>query len=197
MDGVLIDAREWHYQALNEALALFIEPIHRDEHLTRFDGLPTRVKLELLEADGRLPKSLFSIVEEVKQERTLRLAARFCRPRVEHLILIGWLKNLGLKIGVATNSIRLTSDAMLTWAGVRDSMDVILTNEHVKLPKPSPEIYRMAAELLGLLPDEVLVIEDNQNGVEAAIAAGCHVRRVESPKDVSITKFLSERYLEN
>lgn len=197
MDGVLIDAREWHFHALNEALALFIKPIHREEHLERFDGLPTKVKLEILEREERLPRSLFEIVGAVKQERTLRLAARFCRPTVEHLILIGWLKSIGLKMGVATNSIGLTTDAMLTWAGVRDSMDLILTNEDVVQPKPSPEIYLLAAERLGFSPEELLVIEDNENGVKAAHAAGCKVRRVESPQDLNISTFLSERLIED
>jgi len=195
MDGVLIDAREWHYQALNEALALFIEPIDPAEHAARFDGLPTQVKLEMLEAEGRLPRALFKIVGEVKQERTLRLAATFCRPRVDHLILIGWLKNLGLKIGVATNSIRLTTDAMLTWAGVRESMDIVLTNEDVAKPKPSPEIYLKAAERFGLSPEQLLVLEDNQNGIEAATAAGCTVYQVNNPDDLSIARFLNEGIL--
>ena len=125
------------------------------------------------------------------------MAARFCRPTVEHLILIGWLKSIGVKMGVATNSIRLTTDAMLTWAGVRDSMDLILTNEDVVQPKPSPEIYLLAAERFGFSPEELLVIEDNENGVKAAHAAGCKVRRVDTPQDLSISTFLSERLIED
>ena len=111
--------------------------------------------------------------------------------------MIGWLKSIGLKMGVATNSIRLTTDAMLTWAGVRDSMDLILTNEDVVQPKPSPEIYLLAAERLGFSPEELLVIEDNENGVKAAHAAGCKVRRVETPQDLNISTFLSERLIED
>ena len=48
MDGVLIDAREWHYRSLNEALQLFGKTITRDDHLDNFDGLPTKTKLEKL-----------------------------------------------------------------------------------------------------------------------------------------------------
>lgn len=48
MDGVLIDAREWHYDALNQALALFGFGITRQEHENYYDGLPTRVKLQRL-----------------------------------------------------------------------------------------------------------------------------------------------------
>ena len=47
MDGVLIDAKEWHYEALNNALQLFGYKISREDHLATFDGLPTREKLRL------------------------------------------------------------------------------------------------------------------------------------------------------
>lgn len=46
MDGVLIDAKDWHYEALNKALGLFGLGISRYDHLHTFDGLPTNVKLE-------------------------------------------------------------------------------------------------------------------------------------------------------
>lgn len=48
MDGVLIDAKEWHYEALNKALKLFGMEISRYDHLNTFDGLPTKVKLMML-----------------------------------------------------------------------------------------------------------------------------------------------------
>ena len=48
MDGVLIDAKEWHYEALNNALKLFGYKISRHDHLVTFDGLPTRAKLQMM-----------------------------------------------------------------------------------------------------------------------------------------------------
>ena len=48
MDGVLIDAKDWHYEALNKALGLFGMEINRYDHLNTFDGLPTKVKLQML-----------------------------------------------------------------------------------------------------------------------------------------------------
>ena len=45
MDGVLIEAKDWHYEALNRALGLFGFGISRYEHLTTYDGLPTRCTL--------------------------------------------------------------------------------------------------------------------------------------------------------
>ncbi len=64
MDGVLIDAREWHYLALNRALQLFGKEISREDHLANFDGLPTRKKLERLSVDRGLPTELHEFIND-------------------------------------------------------------------------------------------------------------------------------------
>lgn len=191
MDGVLIDAREWHYEALNDALRIFDAEIQRQEHLERFNGLPTRVKLQQLSQEGRLPAHLHSMVEDIKQERTLREIARLCFPRIEHLLMMSWLKKRGVQVGVATNSIRETATSMLTFAGLIDSIDVLVTNEDVKRSKPAPDIYVLACARLGVSVNDVLVIEDNDYGVESARAAGCSVIQVEGVEEVSTTLFAS------
>ena len=65
MDGVLIDAREWHYQSLNKALQLFGKGISRQDHLDNFDGLPTE-KLERLSSNRGLPHELHEFVNDLK-----------------------------------------------------------------------------------------------------------------------------------
>ena len=44
LDGVLIEAKDWHYESLNRALGLFGLEIPRDDHLVTYDGLPTKKK---------------------------------------------------------------------------------------------------------------------------------------------------------
>ena len=92
MDGVLIDATEWHYEALNESLEIFGFSIPRDEHLNRFNGMTTRSKLEILSEEKNLPRGLHDIISDIKQDRTLRIAARMCFPNASHLILLSSLK---------------------------------------------------------------------------------------------------------
>lgn len=186
MDGVLIDARDWHYRALNEALALFGTSIPYEEHLGRFNGLPTKEKLLILSAEGRLPEHLHSLVNDVKQERTLREAAALCFPVIEHLLLIAWLRSHGVRVGVATNSIRATSTTMLQFAGILPHLDCLVTNEDVSQAKPSPEIYSRSCQELEVSPHSALVIEDHAIGVRAAQDAGCHVIQVDGPEDVTI-----------
>lgn len=190
MDGVLIDAREWHFQALNDALELFGFSIDRYAHEERFNGLPTRVKLEILSKEFGLPRSLHHLINTVKQERTLRIAAAKCYPRAQHLILISALKRAGIKVGVATNSIRQTTEAMLSYAGILPLVDTIVTNQDVKFAKPNPEIYLLAMERLGGISRHTLVIEDNAHGIASAKAAGCLVAEVASPDDVHLERLM-------
>jgi HAD superfamily hydrolase (TIGR01509 family) len=190
MDGVLIDAREWHFQALNEALELFGFSIDRYTHEERFNGLPTKIKLEILSNEFGLPRSLHGLINTVKQERTLRIAAANCYPRAQHLILISALKRGGINVGVATNSVRKTTEAMLTYAGILPLMDCVVTNQDIELAKPSPEIYLLAMERIGATPSRTLVVEDNANGIAAAKAAGCQVIEVAGPDEVHIERLI-------
>ena len=90
MDGVLIDATEWHYEALNESLEIFGFTISRDEHQKRFNGMTTRSKLEILTVEKNLPRGLHKIISDIKQDRTLRIAARMCFPNAAHLLHCEW-----------------------------------------------------------------------------------------------------------
>jgi beta-phosphoglucomutase len=186
MDGVLIDAREWHYLALNQALAPFNLEISESEHEKRFNGLSTAQKLRILSEETGLPKEMHPIISEVKQDRTLRLAATFCYPNVQHQILLSRLKVIGLKLGLYTNSIRQTTEYMLRHAQIDKYLDSIVTNQDVMNPKPAPDGYLLSAKNLGLLPSEILVIEDGEYGIQAARDAGCHILEVNGPDDVSI-----------
>ena len=186
MDGVLIDATEWHYDALNEALEIFGFEIGREEHLARFNGMTTRKKLEILSLEKGLPRELHEIISEVKQDRTLRIAARKCFPTAAHLILLSTLKNQGMKVGVVTNSIRMTTEFMLQYSGVAKFLDVLVTNEDVENPKPAPDGYLLAMKKLGSNPANTVVVEDGMHGIQAAKAAGARVVEVRDPGDVSL-----------
>lgn len=185
MDGVLIDARLWHYEALNEALQIFGIRISDQEHELKFDGLPTKRKLSILVSEGILPEPLTSAVESIKQERTMRAAARLCFPRIENLLMLAALKQQGFKLAVATNSIRKTAEGFLGYAGILSFFDAVVSNEDVEMPKPAPDVYLAASAGLGLSPEECLAIEDNQYGIAAAKSAGCKVAILGDPGDLN------------
>lgn len=192
MDGVLIDAKDWHYEALNRALSLFGLAISRFDHLHTFDGLPTRVKLQLLSEQNYLPKNLHSFINEIKQSYTQELIATRCKPTYCHEYALSHLKTDGYKIAVCSNSIRKTIEAMMEKAALIKYLDLIVSNEDVKNAKPDPEIYKNAIRTFCLEPCECLVLEDNPNGVQAGLASGAHVLRVASVYDVNYTNIINE-----
>ncbi len=185
MDGVLIDARDWHYDALNQALALFGVAIARHEHLSKFDGLPTRDKLSILSAEKGLPAALHGFINQLKQKYTLDIVCRHCRPVFHHEFALSRLRHEGYRLAVASNSIRDSIEVMLSRANLLDNFEFFLSNQDVSRGKPAPEIYQKAISRLGLLPQQCLVVEDNENGIRAATDSGAHVMRVDAVSDVN------------
>jgi len=185
MDGVLIDAKEWHYEALNRALGLFEFHINRYEHLVTFDGLPTRDKLAMLTKDRGLPLGLHDVINNLKQKYTMEIVHRECKPTFQHEYALSKLKARGYKLALASNSVRNSVEVMMKKSGLDRFLDAMVSNEDVKKGKPDPEMYLKATELLGLKPAECLVVEDNENGIKAARDAGCHVMVVRDVLDVT------------
>ena len=160
MDGVLVDAREWHYDALNLALSPFDAEITAKDHSLKFDGLSTKTKLKLLSEDSIIPRSMIPVIEKIKQDRTLRLAAERSFPNVKHQVLLTRLQKKGIRMSVVTNSIRASAEYMLNESKILKFFEFIITNEDVSEPKPNPEGYLLAVEKLKLLPRDILVVED-------------------------------------
>lgn len=185
MDGVLIEAKDWHYEALNQALSLFGFEISRFEHLTVYDGLPTKTKLQRLTKEKGLPQHLHSFINKMKQNYTVNLIHNLCRPTFIHEYALSRLKKEGYKLALASNSIRKTIDLMMNKANLEDYFDLTLSNQDVTHPKPDPEIYTKAIEMLGFNPSECVVVEDNENGIRAAQGAGAHVLVVQDVTDVT------------
>ena len=185
MDGVLIDAKEWHYQALNKALAVFGEEIEFSEHQSTYDGLPTKSKLDLLSESGRLPYKLHDFINELKQKYTMEITAVKCKPKFIHQYALSKLKEEGYKIALASNSVRKTIKSMMELSKLGKFLDFYLSNEDVENPKPNPEIYLKALYKLNLTAKEVIIIEDNDHGIEAANSAGANVLKVKSVNEVN------------
>ena len=198
MDGVLVDAREWHYLALNRALNLFGFSISPEDHLAVFDGLPTRKKLEMLTNQRGLPEGLHDFINQLKQKYTIEMIHEYCRPTFRHEYALQQLRKRNYKLGLASNSILATIDLIMEKTYLKEYLDAVISAENVRNGKPDPEIYTTIFKTLGVEASEVIVIEDNDNGILAATSSGAHVLKVENPNQVnfeSIEIFISE--LEN
>ena len=190
MDGVLIDAKDWHYEALNKALGLFGIEISRYDHLHTFDGLPTKVKLQMLSESYYLPEQLHSFINEMKQQYTVDIIYQKCHPMFNNEYALSKLHNEGYRIAVCSNSIRNTIQLMMDKASLTPYLDLIVSNEDVTNAKPDPEMYLTAMGKFGLKPEECIVVEDNPNGIQAGIASGASVLEVATVYDVNYANII-------
>jgi HAD superfamily hydrolase (TIGR01509 family) len=191
MDGVLIEAKDWHYEALNRALDLFGMKISRLDHLETFDGLPTRKKLELLTMERGLPSELHDFINEMKQQYTTEIVHTQCKPQFHHEFALATLKSMGYKLAVCSNSVRNSVELMMQKASLDKYLDLMVSNQDVTKGKPDPEMYLKAMSMLGLDASECLIVEDNENGIRAAKASGGGLLVVREVTDTNIDNILN------
>jgi HAD superfamily hydrolase (TIGR01509 family) len=182
LDGVLVEAKNIHYESFNRALGQYA--ITWEEHLSVYDGLKTNQKLDILHERKGLPKESFKRIWEDKQKYTLE-SLHELNPSTQLQVCMDLLISQGYKIGVCSNSIRKTVLTVLSKFNIIDKFDLILSNEDVKNSKPHPEIYWKAISEIGVLPEETLIVEDSPYGLLAASRSNSHILRVNTPKDVT------------
>jgi HAD superfamily hydrolase (TIGR01509 family) len=193
LDGVLVEAKEIHYNTLNQALMEVGEEyvISEAEHLSTYDGLKTTQKLEMLTKNKGLNPTLYDDIWFRKQHLTIEAISEL-QPDLQKIELFKELRNRGYKLACASNSIRRSVLVMLAKIGIIEYMDLIISNEDVKNSKPHPEMYWKAMSMMGYLPEETLIVEDSPHGLLAASRSRASVLRVDNPKDLTLEKITNK-----
>jgi HAD superfamily hydrolase (TIGR01509 family) len=189
LDGVLIDAKKLHYDALNEALGEEYA-ISEDEHMNVYDGHKTIQKLQMLTEHKGLPAELHQKLNEDKQKITIKLISQL-QPIPELVHLFRELEERGYKIAVCSNSVRRTVLTALAKTELMEYCSIVISNEDVKNSKPHPEMYWKAMSMLGVLPEESLIVEDSPPGLLAAQRSKANYVRVDNPYDVTREKIFA------
>lgn len=198
LDGVLVDAKTIHYDALNGALGKDYE-ISWAEHLSKYDGLKTNQKLQMITSEKGLDQSLHKMIWETKQKITIEKLSSL-KPSNQLKECMKSLSEKGYKIGCCSNSIRKTVLTVLSKLGIIEYFDLILSNEDIKNSKPHPEIYWKAISMMGFLPEETIIVEDSPVGLLAASKTNSKVIRVKSPDDITyenLYKHFNDTYMNN
>lgn len=189
LDGVLIDAKNIHFECLNQALESIDSKfcISFNEHLSLYDGLKTTEKLKMLTKNKGLLESDYSKVWNLKQELTQQQLLTI-QPNQNLIDLFSYLYSKKFKIACCSNSIRKTVLLVLSRLGIIQYFDLIVSNEDVKNSKPFPEIYWKAMTEFGVLPEETLVVEDSPIGLLGATRCGASILRVDNSEDLTLEK---------
>ena len=182
LDGVLVEAKNIHFDALNKALGDYA--ISWNEHLSTYDGLKTSQKLDMLTKEKGLPIEEHQRIWEDKQKYTLQMLNNL-QPDTHLQEVIGALSDCDYKLAVASNSIRKTVVTVLAKLGIIEHFDLIISNEDVVNSKPHPEMYWTAMSKMKCLPEETLIVEDSPYGLLAAARSKSYILRVKNPKEVT------------
>jgi HAD superfamily hydrolase (TIGR01509 family) len=189
LDGVLVEAKEIHYNTLNQALKeidnKFI--ITEAEHLSIYDGLKTSQKLEILTKNKGLHPEFHEQIWFRKQFLTIEAISQL---KVDDRLvsIFKELRDKGYQLACCSNSVRRSVLVMLSKIGIIEYMDLILSNEDIKNSKPHPEIYWKTMSMMGILPEETLIVEDSPHGLLAASRSRANVLRVNNPQDLTLEK---------
>jgi HAD superfamily hydrolase (TIGR01509 family) len=186
-DGVIVDTeRDGHRVAFNETFAEFGFPTVWDEtcyhELLQVGGGKERMRHHWMTKGFGVPIPPDQI-DEVIHKLHLRKTERFVgliergalplRPGVHRLMREA--QAAGVVLGVCTTSNERSARAITGCLLPDISFGVILAGDVVPRKKPDPAIYLLAAERLGLAPEDCLVVEDSNIGARAACGAGCAV----------------------
>ena len=167
-DGVLVDSESASAAAWQAALARF------DYHIdaATFAGFVGTTDRALAVAfAARVGAGVEEVLDAAEEEMRL-IAGQGLNAFPDALALV---ERLTLPIGVASNSDRWRLEVVLSAAGVRPLFDITVAGDEVANPKPAPDVYLRVATLLGITPEDCVVIEDSPTGVVSARAAAMRV----------------------
>ncbi len=188
LDGVLVDTKQIHFEALNESLKKYnFKQISIDDHIKVYDGLPTIEKLKILEKKKILSKKYFKKLNSYKQKITTNILKKRIKKN-KKIIKIMQNLNKKYKIAVATNAVNSTLKICLDKLGISKYIDYKLSNEDINNPKPNPEIYLKIFIKFGIYPSEALIIEDSHYGREAAISSGAKLLPIKKIEELNLKK---------
>lgn len=161
--------------------------ITEDEQRKIYEAISTKQKLRILTERKGLKVDLYDQIFTDKQNNTVEMLQSLSIDQT----LIDYfttLKKNGITVAVASNSIRNTIDICLQKLGVYDLVDLILSNEDVKYPKPHPEIYWKVMSYFGAIPSNTVIFEDSIVGKLSARDSGAKLIEVKNRKDLDINK---------
>ncbi|NBS74055.1 MAG: HAD family phosphatase [Betaproteobacteria bacterium] len=192
LDGVLVDACEWHRIALNLALKRVSNYfIPDEEHFLTYNGLPTKTKLKMLVEKKCILEEDIELISIIKQEETLKTIEANCLYDYEKNEALHYLSSRAVRIACVTNSIRDTAMKMLKKSGLASYIDLLISNEDVHNNKPSLDGYDLCLEKFKASKEECVVFEDLQACVDSAKLGGYDVRKIANHKDITLS-FIQE-----
>lgn len=170
-DGTLVDSYEAHLESFRRALSKFGLKVEDKEIYRRFGKAARQMLVEVL------PEKEHPHISEMVREKRNQFVETSLNVRVFEGVedVLRFLKNGGVKVGLATSADRPSVVRVLERANLADYFDVIVSAEDVKEAKPNPRVFTLTVERLGSRPEECLAVGDSIFDVIAARNAGIRI----------------------
>jgi HAD superfamily hydrolase (TIGR01509 family) len=179
-DGTLVDTMPLHFRAWSQAMRnAGLEEELSEELFYSLGGTPTRKVAQLLAKHYDLVIDVDRVFHQ-KEELFLEMQAemRVIKPVVDFARELHGRSPMSVASGGPKRVVKKTLELM----GLDELFPVVVTPEDVTHGKPSPDMFLLAARLMGVSPERCLVFEDAPPGFEAATAAGMQYVVVDSRK---------------
>lgn len=174
MDGVLVDNSSVHV----EAFVSWCKSRNIDfppEKLNALFGMGNDDIMKVVMNDPHLTEEQIAIYANEKEQIYREIFEDSIKPTPGLVDIIKEFKSMGLTIAVGSSGMRKNVDFVLEKCGIAQYFDAIADGDMITKAKPDPEVFLLAAEMLGRSSEECLVFEDSFAGIEAARAAGMKV----------------------
>lgn len=170
MDGTLLDSVDLNAQSWHEAFNAFGYAVSFEEARAQIGKggdhlLPTFLSEEAIEEHG-------DEIEEWRADRFRTRYLKLLKPFSAVPDLLRRLRDVGLKIAVASSAKQSELEKYLDMVGIRDLVDVTTCSDDAESSKPDPDIFQSALQKLGVAPDHAIAIGDTPYDAQAAAKAG-------------------------
>lgn len=173
MDGVIVDTEPLQFARQKEYLQ-HLDITILEETLMKMVGGNKKMAFQIISDHSKEEMSF----EKYYKHFTAYYAERpidFTEILNDGIVeILEWLRSQGYRLALASSGAPEKIEAALTQCQIKDYFELILSGDMFKASKPHPEIYQTVAQKMCLLPEECLVIEDSNYGIESATRAGMY-----------------------
>ncbi|OWY25899.1 HAD family phosphatase [Sphingobacteriales bacterium UPWRP_1] len=171
LDGVLLNTEQLYMEMNLRYFTRLGFSVSEQEYHT-FIGTSATNMWQYLKSKHQLPQPLHQLITDEKELKYQTLQQTTLTPSEGIVLLLERLANAGIPMAIASSGMRKNIDLILEKLQLSHFFDHIVSGEQVERGKPEPDIFLKAAAYFGTAPQHCTVIEDSENGVKAAKAAG-------------------------
>lgn len=171
MDGVLIDSEPLHFE-VDEMVLKHLKIPEGKHYLERFVGFTNPAMWKIIKEEYQLEPTIKALIELQMRIKLDYLEKSNYVAMDGVLELLNKIQAKKIPLAIASSSPRIFIEAVIEKIQIEKYFQIVVSGEEVPESKPAPDVFLKAAELLGVQPENCLVIEDSKSGTIAAKSAG-------------------------